>query len=293
VRGGGRGIVADAGAPRGFATMARMCLIAFAWRAHPRYRLALIANRDEFHARPAAPAGFDPEQPDVFGGRDLQAGGGWLLASTRGRLAAVTNVRAGVSPDAAPRSRGALVRGFAGGNDAPQSVAAALQAQAAQYGRFNLLLWEGAELVFATNHPAFATLGVAPGIHAMSNGAFDEPWPKAMHATRALQTWLGAAMHDAPHDAASLQPLFAALRDDTPAPDALLPDTGVGLERERRLSPTFVTGAAYGTRCSSVVLVEEDGTLLFAEQRYGPHGADGGRDVAQLRWARRPSAHKR
>lgn len=216
-----------------------------------------------------------------------------MLASTRGRLAAVTNVRAGVAPEAAPRSRGALVRGFAAGDDAPQAVAAAMQAQAAQYGRFNLLLWEDAALVFATNYPGFATRGVAPGVHAMSNGAFDEPWPKAMHATRALQTWLGAGMHDAPHDAASLQPLFAALRDDTPAPDAVLPDTGVGVELERRLSPAFVTGATYGTRCSSVVLVEEDGTLVFAEQRYGPDGADGGRDVAQLRWARRPPAHRR
>jgi uncharacterized protein with NRDE domain len=80
-----------------------MCLIAVAWQAHPRYRLALIANRDEFHDRPAAPAAHDPHRPDIYGGRDLQAGGSWLLASTRGRLAAVTNVRAGLQGEAAPR----------------------------------------------------------------------------------------------------------------------------------------------------------------------------------------------
>lgn len=264
--------------------MWRMCLIAFAWRAHPRYRLALIANRDEFHARPAAPAGFDPENRDLYGGRDLQAGGGWLMASARARLAAVTNVRAGAAPDAAPRSRGALVRGFAAGDVAPMAFTEVLHGQAMHYGRFNLLLWEGAELAFASNHPAFATRRVAPGVHAMSNGAFDEPWPKAMHATRALQAWLEGGAHDAPLDAASLAPLFAALRDDAPAPDALLPDTGVGVELERILSPAFVRGARYGTRCSSVVLVREDGDLLFAEQRYGPDGSDGGRDVALLRW---------
>ena len=84
-----------------------MCLIAVAWRTHPRFELALIANRDEFHARPAVAAGADAERPDIYGGRDLQAGGSWLLASSRGRLAAVTNVRAGLQDNIAERSRGA------------------------------------------------------------------------------------------------------------------------------------------------------------------------------------------
>ncbi len=267
---------------RRFATMARMCLIAFAWRADPRYRLALVANRDEFHARPAAPAGVDPAHPQVYGGRDLQAGGGWLMASTRGRLAAVTNVRAGTATEAAPRSRGALVHGFAAGDAQAQAFADALRPDAGRYGRFNLLLWADDALAFATNHPAFASHPVSSGVHAMSNGAFDEPWPKAMHATRALRDWLASAPHARADDA--IEPLFAAMTDSTPAPDALLPDTGVGMALERRLSPAFVRGADYGTRCSSVVLVHEDGRLLFAEQRYGPHGRDEGRDVAVLRW---------
>lgn len=262
-----------------------MCLIAFAWRAHPRYRLALIANRDEAHDRPAAPAQVDPDDATLYGGRDLRAGGGWLLASTHGRLAAVTNVRAGLAQDTAPRSRGALVRAFASGDAPAMAFAEALQPDAARYGRFNLLLWQGADLVFASNHPGFAARRVEAGVHAMSNGAFDEPWPKAMHATRALQAWLDAAPGDALPAPETLAPLFAALRDDTPAPDALLPDTGVGLELERALSPAFVRGTRYGTRCSSVVLVAEDGALLFAEQRYGPDARDDGRDVAMLRWA--------
>lgn len=258
-----------------------MCLIAFAWRAHPRYRLALIANRDEFHARPAAPAGMDPEHAGVFGGRDLQAGGSWLLASTRGRLAAVTNVREGLAPDAAPRSRGALVRDFVAGTASADDYAHALQADAPQYGRFNLLLCDGATLVFAGNHPAFAMQAVAPGVHAMSNGPFDAPWPKAMHATGALQAWLARDPPDATQVAGAIEPLFAALRDDAPAPDALLPDTGVGLDLERALSPAFVRGARYGTRCSSVVLVEEAGRMLFAERSHGPEGRPLG-DVAAV-----------
>jgi len=251
-----------------------MCLIAIAWQVHPRYRLALIANRDELHARPTAPVGFDPDASDVYGGRDLQAGGSWLQASTRGRLAAVTNVRAGLVAEQSPRSRGALVREFVRGDlDAPTYVSA-LQSTAQDYGRFNLIAWQGEALAFASNHPAFAMHAVAPGVHAMSNGAFDAPWPKSSLATRALTAWLAspAAEADVAHDANALAPLFAALADTTPAPDAALPDTGVGLELERALSPPFVRGERYGTRCSSVVLVGDDG-IVFAERRYGPDAA--------------------
>lgn len=258
-----------------------MCLIAVAWQTDPRHPLALIANRDESHARPAAPAGFDPEAPEVYGGRDLQAGGSWLQVSTRGRLAAVTNVRTGPRPAPAPRSRGALVRDFVRGQASAAAFAEALRETAAEHGPFNLLLWDGHALQFATNHPRFATHAVAPGVHAMSNGAFDAPWPKATLATDALSAWLGSgALGDEP--AAALQPLFAALADTTPAPDALLPDTGVGLELERALSPPFVKGTDYGTRCSSIVLVSSDGGLLFAERRFGPDAQPLGESLQRL-----------
>jgi uncharacterized protein with NRDE domain len=265
-----------------------MCLIAVAWKAHPRFQLALIANRDEFHARPAAPAGFDPEFPDVYGGRDLQAGGSWLLASTRGRLAAVTNVRVGRNPNAAPRSRGALVRAFAAGGQSAAGFAAALAPTAAEYGRFNLLLWDGDTLEFASNHPSFVRLPVTPGLHAMSNGAFDAPWPKSGHATRALAAWLESPASTGAIDGATLAPLFDALADTTPAPDAALPDTGVGLELERALSPPFVSGDRYGTRCSMVVLAGEAG-IVFAERRFGPGMADLGKILAVLSMNRLPA----
>lgn len=247
-----------------------MCLIAFAWRVHPRYPLALIANRDEFHARPSTAAAPDPESPDVYGGRDLGQGGSWLQVSTRGRLATVTNVRAGLAPGEAPRSRGWLVRDFVRGDERAFGHAAALAGSAGEYGRFNLLLWDGAELVFASNHPHPKYAAVSPGLHAMSNGAFDAPWPKSGLATRALETWLSSAPSDtAEIDQAALAPLFDALADTTVAPDDLLPDTGVGLDLERSLSPPFVSGERYGTRCSSVVLVGRD-RFIFAERRFGP-----------------------
>ena len=258
-----------------------MCLIAIAWQHHPRYALALIANRDEVHARPTVDAGPDPERPDVYGGRDLQAGGSWLQVSTRGRLAAVTNVRVGRNPEAAPRSRGALVRDFVRGEAAAAEFTAALTPIAAEHGHYNLLAWDGATLVFATNQPQADTFAVAPGMHAMSNGAFDAAWPKSGHATRALRTWLDSPVSSREIEASTLEPLFVALADTSPAPDAALPDTGVGIDMERWLSPPFVRGERYGTRCSTVVLIAAD-SMVFAERRFGPDGRPLGGSFAVL-----------
>ncbi|MET4727391.1 uncharacterized protein with NRDE domain [Lysobacter enzymogenes] len=274
-----------------------MCLIALAWQHHPRYRLALIANRDEAHARPTAPAGADPDDPQVFGGRDLSQGGSWLMASARGRLAAVTNVRDGRQLETAPRSRGALVREFVRGSMSAEQYLETLRAPAAQFGRFNLLLWDGAQLRFGSNHPPaghgpFQTFAVAAGVHAMTNGAFDAAWPKSGLATRALSAWLDSPASRQPplrgDDGApssadpGLAMLLAAMADTTIAPDEALPDTGVGLELERLLSPPFVLGDTYGTRCSTIVLIDADG-IDFIERRYGPGGAHGGESAVRLR----------
>ncbi|WP_202844713.1 NRDE family protein [Luteimonas saliphila] len=260
-----------------------MCLVAVAWRTHPRWPLALIANRDELHDRPSAAAALDPDAPHVYGGRDLVQGGGWLQASTRGRIAAVTNVRTGLAADAAPRSRGWLVRDFVRGDAAATGFTDALSRTAGDYGRFNLLAWDGDALAFASNHPAHAAYAVAPGLHAMSNGAFDAAWPKSTFATRALAAWLQSPLAGAADEAlpAAVEPLFAALRDTTRAVDADLPDTGVGVTLERALSPPFVLDARYGTRCSSVVLAGA-GNLWFAERRFDAAGNAQGTSCTHL-----------
>ena len=258
-----------------------MCLIAVAWRSHPRYPLALIANRDELHARPAAAADFDPDAPGIYGGRDLVEGGSWLQVSTRRQLAAVTNVRTGLQPEKKPRSRGWLVRDFVRGKNRAIEFAAELGQAAGEYGPFNLLLWDGTDLAFASNRPRAAHQVVSPGLHAMSNGAFDAPWPKSGHATRALAAWLAGASTAAVPDRAALSPLFDALADTTVAPDSLLPDTGVGVELERSLSPPFVSGERYGTRCSSVVMAADD-HVVFAERRFGPNASPNGESFVVL-----------
>lgn len=257
-----------------------MCLIAIAWQTHPRYPLALIANRDESHDRPTAAAGPDPSHADVYGGRDLLQGGGWLQVSARGRLAAVTNVRAGVAHESAPRSRGRLVSDFVCDDASTRDALHAMAPNSVAFGRFNLLLWDGTALHIATNYPHFATQAVSPGMHAMSNGPFDALWPKSGHAVDALSAWLESSGDTTP-DERALAPLFLALGDTTIAPDEALPDTGVGLDLERRLSPPFVRGARYGTRCSSIVLVAAD-HIVFAERRFGPDAEALGTSVVTL-----------
>ena len=255
-----------------------MCLIAFAWQVHPRYPLALIANRDEFHARPSTAAEQQSDAAHVYGGRDLEKQGSWLQVSTRRRLAAVTNVRVGTQPDPALRSRGVLVAGFARATNRARDWLDAMQPQAAEYGRFNLLAWDGTELALAGNFPGFAWHRIAPGLHGLSNGPFDAPWPKVRRAQAALTQWIE---QDKTASSPELAPLFTALADERVAPDDQLPDTGVGLTLERALSPPFIRGERYGTRCSSIVLVGRE-HLVFAERRFGPNGLALGERVERL-----------
>jgi uncharacterized protein with NRDE domain len=260
-----------------------MCLIAYAWQVHPRWPLVLIGNRDELHARPASSADFQPDAPQVYGGRDLEKQGGWLQVSTQRRLAAVTNVRHGIAPEPAKRSRGALVADFVRNPRGMDEWLAALAPDAPSYGRFNLLVWDGERLSLLGNHPTTRTRLVEPGVHGLFNGDFDAPWPKVGLAQQAMRRWLDHAGDAAEPD---VEILLAALATEQVAPDAELPDTGVGIELERLLSSPFIRGTRYGTRCSSVVLVGHD-EALFVERRYGPDGIRSGESRQRLSLAPR------
>lgn len=254
-----------------------MCLIALAWRAHPRYRLVLATNRDELHARPTRPLSSWHDAPETVGGRDALHGGSWLALRGR-RLAAVTNVRR--PPEREGRSRGALVADFVRTDANTCDAFAMLAPDAPRYRPFNLLALDGDTLGFATNLPivpadgedgrGFAMRPLASGLHGISNGALDAPWPKTETLMARLDDWLSSSAAAAATP--DLEPLFAALADTTPAADARLPDTGVGLDRERFLSPAFIRHDTYGTRASTVVLIADDRALIV-ERRFGPLGA--------------------
>jgi uncharacterized protein with NRDE domain len=235
--------------------------MALAWRAHPRWRLVLIANRDELHERPTVRAARWADAPRVRGGRDLRFGGAWLAVSEAGRLAAVTNVRGPGGPFEELQSRGVLTQRFATGELGLASLRAL---DPLAFRPFNLLAVEDGEAVFMSNRPS-SFRGLGEGLHGLSNGPLDDLWPKTRRAMAALERWLAAGIDDA-------GPLFEALADATPAPDAELPDTGVGLERERGLSPPFLVGPVYGTRCSTVVRIDDAGRGDFIERSFGPEG---------------------
>ncbi len=242
-----------------------MCLIAFAYQAHPRYRLVVAANRDEFYRRPTAAAGFWPECPGLLAGRDLEQGGAWLGVTGDGRFAALTNYRdpAANKPDA--RSRGALVRDFLCGGREARAYLEGIRAAQGEYNGFNLLAGDAGGLWYYSNRTDVVA-AVAPGIHGLSNHLLDTPWPKVAKAKAGLAACLAG-----PEDALAAG-LFALLADDAPAPDGALPDTGVGLAWERLLSPVFIAGEDYGTRSSTVVLAGGGGAW-FAERNW-PGGAE-------------------
>ncbi|HXG28936.1 MAG TPA: NRDE family protein [Nevskiales bacterium] len=241
-----------------------MCLIAFAWRAHPRYELVLAANRDEFHQRPAEAAQFWPEAPQLLAGRDLSQGGTWCGVTRAGRVAAVTNYRDPSRAEPGKRSRGHLVRDYLLGSRDAETAAEAIEKEKGAYSEFNLLLGDPESLWYVGSR-ALGPQRITPGVHGISNGAFDLAWPKVRHARAGLEQQL---QQDRLEPAA----LFEVLASRRIAPDGELPDTGVGLQLERFLSAPFIVSPEYGTRASTVLLIARSGEVRFVERRFGPDG---------------------
>lgn len=237
-----------------------MCLILIAWRTRPGWPLVVAANRDEFHARPSAPAGPWAEDPRIIGGRDLQAGGSWLGVRSDGRFAAVTNVREPGVPKG-PRSRGDLVREFLLGDAPAPGFAAGVPGEL--HSGFNLLVSDGAALWYRSNRDGEAR-ELAPGIYGVSNHLLDTPWPKLVAAKAGFRKALEALP--------AVDGLFEVLADREIVPDPDLPATGLTLEWERMLSAVFVASETYGTRASTVVVLGRDGSLTFKERAFGPNG---------------------
>ncbi|MBX9604702.1 MAG: NRDE family protein [Gammaproteobacteria bacterium] len=238
-----------------------MCLLLIAHRAVPGYRLVVAANRDEFHGRPTAPADAWEDHPHIVGGRDLEGGGTWLALHRDGRFATVTNVRAGHAVRRGPRSRGLIVTDFLLGAGAAPDYAAELAPVARDYDGFNLLAWDGDALSWVSNQ-GNGPRTLARGVYTLSNALLDTPWPKTERLRRAFDR----VMRDVPAD--PVPSLLAILRDNAPADDDELPDTGIGQARERWLSSIFIEGETYGTRCSTVLTVADDGRVRFHERRY-------------------------
>lgn len=245
-----------------------MCLIVFDWRPGSAVPLRLAGNRDEFHGRPTAALDGWPDAPGILGGRDLRAGGTWLAAHRRGRLAAVTNVRDPefVAPVAGP-SRGELVRHALVCDSLPDWLEQLAQGEARHYAGFNLLASDGRQLWHLHHGRSGTRLQcVSPGVHGLSNASLDTPWPKLLRS----RTRLAEALITDTADFATQA--WALLADDHRPADSDLPDTGVGLALERQLAAPFIAGEEYGTRASTWVEWQADGEIVFGERTFGPGG---------------------
>jgi len=256
-----------------------MCLAVIALRAHPRYALVIAANRDEFHARATARAQWWDE--GWLAGRDLAAGGTWLGVTRTGRWALLTNVRDPARHDPRAPSRGQLVTGVL---DAPASAADALGAivtAGARHNGFNLLAGDTDDAHWGTNRE-IETRALAAGIHGISNHRLDTPWPKVVRTKAAVAAWCAPGSDGV----AEIEPLFAILGARQLAADSELPQTGIPLARERALSAPFIVSADYGTRCSTVLTIGQDGEARFVERSFDPAG----RPIAEADFRFRVSA---
>ncbi|MEP6940282.1 MAG: NRDE family protein [Rudaea sp.] len=258
-----------------------MCLLLRALNTVPHRPWLLLGNRDEFHARPTAPAQRWSDAPHVIGGRDLAAGGSWMALNRNGRFAAVTNVRSG-RPQAAAQSRGALVGAFVTGANSVADYLSSVARRREEFGPFNLIVGDEAGAGFVSSIDGEPRI-LAAGVHAFSNGSPQDDWPK-MHRLRSrFQSVVMSAASDIPAvgDRAAAEAFDAALLDllfdpAQPADDAL-PDTGVGIDLERRLAPVFVMpitvgDARYGTRASTLGYASTGGVHLL-ERRYDANAA--------------------
>ena len=234
-----------------------MCLILFAYRRHPDYPLIVIANRDEYYARPSRDAHWW-DDADVYGGRDLEAGGTWLGVNRRGHFAAVTNVREPGAMSPGKRSRGDLTREFLAGNAEARDYLQQLAQRDQEYAGFNLLLGNAQQLWFYSNREQ-QVQRIDAGVYGVSNGVFDEPWPKLRTGRQELSALLdGEVDHEQ---------LMEILTDHRTAEDHELPSTGVTLDIERLLSSRFIRSPDYGTRACSVVTMG-GGHIEFSEQNF-------------------------
>jgi uncharacterized protein with NRDE domain len=243
-----------------------MCLVVLAFRQHPEYPLIVAANRDEFHQRPSREIHWWPDESDIVGGRDLQAGGTWLALHRSGRFAAVTNFRDADVPVSRLRSRGHLITDFLLGNDKSLDYLNTLEDAA--YAGFNLLVFDGKTLAWKSNRSDGARV-LPPGTYGLSNALLDSPWHKVVRSKAALQQLIL-------EDKVNETELLRLLDDREKAPVGQIADDRLPFETAHAISAGFIVLPDYGTRSSSVVLCHATGRWQIRERRFDAAGNTSG-----------------
>jgi uncharacterized protein with NRDE domain len=243
-----------------------MCLILIACGAHTDFPLVIAANRDEYYERPTAGAAYWPDHGHILAGRDLECRGTWLGVTRAGRFAALTNFREPLTRKTDAPSRGHLVSDFLLSKLDPLSYFESIRSSAPRYNGFNLLAGD-ADGVYCFSSRDCSVQKLPPGIHGLSNHLLDTPWPKVERGKQRLQQ----ALERGPE----VDALLELLSDREPAPASELPDTGVGADLERVLSPALIVSPQYGTRASTALLFGSDGSVSFTERTILPGGHAG------------------
>ncbi|MED3660862.1 NRDE family protein [Ureibacillus sp. FSL K6-8385] len=238
-----------------------MCLIHLHFKNHPMYQLIIAANRDEVYDRPTEPAHFWEDEPGILAGRDLLEMGTWMGVSKNGRFAAITNFRDPSLPKK-PRSRGEIVRNFLKSSVHPKEFIDELAKEKDSYGGFNVIVGDPEQL-FHYNNILDEKNEIKPGTHSISNHTLNTPWPKVVKGKARFADYIQRNLGKL-----DIEKLFEIMMDREIAPDEQLPDTGVGLEMERKLSPAFIQLPHYGTRCSTVLLIDHEQNVTFVERTF-------------------------
>jgi uncharacterized protein with NRDE domain len=238
-----------------------MCLILFSYQKHPYYQLVLAANRDEFYSRPTAPLGFRDEARQILSGRDLMHNGTWLGMTKTGRLAAITNFRDPATTVENAPSRGHLVSDFLISDEPSKDYLEKIKSTRKQYNGFNIIVGDFAGLYYYSNRENIIQ-AISPGVHGLSNKFLDTPWPKIEKGKAYLNEIIDA------NDKINPEDLFSILKDHAYPPFQMLPNTGVGPCWEKVLSPLFISSKNYGTRSSSIILMEKTGKTTFLERTF-------------------------
>ena len=241
-----------------------MCLITFAYKIHPEYKLILAANRDEFYGRATRKAQFweDEGHPDILAGKDLEADGTWM-GTTKGRMwSALTNYRDPSWERKDPPSRGHLVLNYLKESESPKQFSKGLVSNTDHYMGFNILVGDPDEIYHYSNKTDKLTL-IEPGIHGVSNALLNTSWPKMDWAKKDLERIISK-------NEFSNEELFDLLSNSERAPEDQLPDTGIPEEWEKAVSSVFIKTETYGTRCSTLLLIDKKDNITFMERRYDP-----------------------
>lgn len=238
-----------------------MCLIVFAYDCHPHYRLVLAANRDEYFHRPTEGAHFWESHPWVLAGRDLEMQGTWMGITRSGRFAALTNFRDPSSQITNAKSRGNLVSSFLCMNECPSKYLQGVNDHQSLYNPFNLLVGDSSSLVYYCNQTS-EVKELKPGIYGLSNHLLNTPWPKVQKSKKALVDYIDN------NTFIESQALLEILADDEKAQDQELPNTGISYQFEKLLSSIFIQGMDYGTRSSTVLLIDRNNYITFKEKSF-------------------------